>query len=143
MDQLRIGRAAQRAGVGVETIRFYQRKGLIDRPPKPSSGFRLYTPEGIDRIRFIRKAQELGFSLREIQELLSLETDPRAKCEDVRARASAKLTEIDGKIENLVAIRLALKKLISACPRVGMAAKRCTILEALRLPPKKRRSERR
>ena len=78
MRELTIGEAARRAGVGVETIRFYERRGLIDRPQKPQgAGFRVYAPEQVRRIRFIREAQQIGFSLREIAELLALEADPR------------------------------------------------------------------
>ena len=78
---LTISRVAERAGVGVETIRFYERRGLIKQPPRPQSwGFRFYGDEVVERIRFIRQAQELGFSLREIAELLMLRADPVADC---------------------------------------------------------------
>src|SRR5918994_4349003 len=93
-----IGQAARQAGCGVETIRFYERQGLIERPAKPAVGFRRYPSEIVDRVRFIRQAQGLGFSLREIDELLSLRTDPAADCADVRSRASAKLDEVVRKI---------------------------------------------
>jgi MerR family copper efflux transcriptional regulator len=125
-----ISQAARRAGCGVETIRFYERQGLIERPPKPSAGFRRYPSAIVDRVRFIRQAQGLGFSLREIDELLSLRTDPAADCADVRARASAKLDEVDRKIGELERIREALGELIEACPGYG-AARTCSILEAL------------
>jgi MerR family mercuric resistance operon transcriptional regulator len=125
-----IGQAARRAGCGVETIRFYERQGLIERPPKPAAGFRHYPSEIVDRVRFIRQAQVLGFSLREIDELLSLRIDPRADCADVRSRASAKLDEVVRKIAELERIREALAELIEACPGHG-AARTCSILEAL------------
>ncbi len=77
MNRMTIGEAARRAGVGVETIRFYERRKLISQPPKPSGGgYRSYPEETVDRIRFVRQAQELGFSLREIVDLLSLRADP-------------------------------------------------------------------
>jgi MerR family mercuric resistance operon transcriptional regulator len=102
MMGMTIGKAARKAGVGVETIRFYERKGLIDRPPRPNvGGFRVYPVETVERIRFIRQAQELGFSLREILELLSLRADPESDCADVRERAEAKLREVTRKIAGL------------------------------------------
>lgn len=133
MSDLTISRAARKADVGVETIRFYERKGLIDQPLKPrGGGYRIYSEDTVKRIQFIRQAQELGFSLGEIRELLSLQADPQAECEDVRAQAEKKLAEVERKIEQLGAIRSALKDLIAACPRQGLATGRCSILEGLR-----------
>ena len=126
-----IGKAAQNAGVGIETIRFYERKGLIEQPPKPmSSGFRSYPRETIERIQFIRQAQELGFSLREVEELLSLHANPSADCTDVREQAQAKLEEVDQKVAQLQKIAAALNDLIAACPGKG-ALRECSILTAL------------
>ena len=131
MNELIIGKAAVAAGVGVETIRFYERKGLIDQPPKPlDAGFRVYPEETVQRIRFIRQAQEIGFSLSEIDELLSLRADPTADCAHVRERASAKLEEVDRKIEQLGRIRSALNELIAACPGRG-ALRECSIMASL------------
>ncbi len=131
MTDMTIGKAAQNAGVGVETIRFYERKGFIEQPPKPqSSGFRSYPRETIERIRFIRQAQELGFSLREINELLSLRADPSADCTDVREQARGKLEEVDQKIAQLQKIAGALGDLIAACPGKG-ALRVCSILTTL------------
>ena len=102
MTDMTIGKAALRAGVGVETIRFYERKGLIKQPAKPrSTGFRSYPRETIERIRFIRQAQDLGFSLREVQELLSLHANPSADCTDVREQARAKLEDVNQKRAHL------------------------------------------
>jgi len=132
MTKRTIGSAAREAGVGVETIRFYERKGLIAQPSKPQhNGYRSYSNEIVERILFIRNAQELGFSLREVEELLSLRADPRTECSSVRARASAKLEEVEQKMVQLRNIRSALKKLISNCPQKGPAAGRCTILGTL------------
>ncbi len=129
---MRIGTAAKRAGVGVEAVRFYERQGLIRQPPRPiDGGFRSYPLETVDRIRFIRQAQDLGFSLKEIDELLSLRADPLTDCADVRARASAKLEDVKMKIARLAAIQSALRDLISACPGGGAEARYCSILEAL------------
>jgi MerR family copper efflux transcriptional regulator len=125
-----IGQAARRASCSVETIRFYERQGLIARPAKPAAGFRRYPSDIVDCLRFIRQAQGLGFSLREIDELLSLRADPTADCADVRARAGAKLDEVVRKIAELEHIREALGELIEACPGHG-AARTCSILVAL------------
>lgn len=130
MQALTIGRAAREAGVNVETIRFYERRGLIVQPRKPASGFREYDADTVARIRFIRQAQELGFSLREIEELLSLRADPNADCAEVRAQATAKRDEVEQKIAHLERIRAALGMLIAACPGKG-AVTACSILDAL------------
>lgn len=126
-----ISKAARRAGVGVETIRFYERKGLIQQPPRiESSAYRDYPEETIERIRFIRQAQELGFSLREVHELLSLRADPRADAAEVRARATAKLDDVNEKIRRLQRIGQALETLIAACPGRG-ELDCCSVMEAL------------
>jgi len=131
MNELIIGKAAMKAGVGVETIRFYERKGLIEQPPKPlDTGFRVYPEETVQRIRFIRQAQEIGFSLRKIDELLSLRADSAADCAHVRERAAAKLEEVERKIEQLGRIRSALNELIAACPGRG-ALRECSIMASL------------
>jgi len=134
MKTLTISKVALKAGVGVETVRFYERKGLVQQPPKPSNGgYRIYPTERVDRIRFIRQAQELGFSLREIEELLSLRTDPATDCADVRERAQTKLNEITRKIDLMMGIQTALEKLITACPGQG-ALQLCSIIEAIETP---------
>ncbi len=131
MDRTTITKAARRAGVGVETIRFYERKALIERPPRPvSGGYREYPTATIERVRFIRQAQKLGFSLGEIGELLSLRADPSADCVDVREKAEAKLAEVEDKINRLNEICAALKELIAACPGGG-ALRVCSIMEAI------------
>lgn len=131
MSDWTIGRAARRAGVGVETIRFYERRGLIEQPPKPArSVFRVYSEDTVARIRFIRQAQELGFSLREVGELLGLKADPAADAADVRNRAAAKLEQVEEKIRQLERIRGALEALIAACPGKGELG-HCSIMEAL------------
>lgn len=131
MTERTISRAAEQAGVGIETIRFYERRGLIKRPARPGSGgYRLYDDAVVERIRFIRQAQELGFSLREIAELLSMRADPATDCRDVRARATRKRMNVDQKIATLERIRDALDELIASCPGGG-ALRSCTIMDAL------------
>ena len=111
MNRITISKAARLAGVGVETVRFYERKRLIGQPPKPKdSGFRDYPIETIRRIRFIRQAQELGFSLKEIDELLSLRADPSTDCADVRTRAQTKLADVTEKITRLAPLAIQATK---------------------------------
>lgn len=128
---MRIGEAAKAAGVGVETIRFYERRGLIARPKRPvRGGARTYPEETIARIRFIRRAQSIGFSLRQIKELVTLQLDPDADCGEVRACAQAKLDEVNRKIASLGAMRTALEELLGDCPGQGRLDE-CSILAAL------------
>lgn len=124
-----IGEAARAAGVGVETIRFYERKGLIEQPPKPRHGARRYPQATVNRIRALRQGQELGLSLAEIDALLALRTDPAADCGDVRSRAEAHLAEVERRRERLGEIADKLRELIVACPGQG-AIRECAILDA-------------
>ena len=126
---LTIGMAAREAGVGVETIRFYERQHLVQRPPA-GSGVRRYSADTVGRIRFIKEAQELGFSLREIHELLALRADPAADCSEVREQATTKLADVRRKIQRLQDIGAALERLIAACPGQG-ALQACSIMDAL------------
>lgn len=131
---MKISQIAQQTGVGIETVRFYERRGLISQPPKPTNGgFRSYPPETVERIRFIRQAQGLGFSLQEIDELLALRTDSKADCANVRDHAIAKRREVDDKITQLKNMRVALQTLIDACPGKG-AVRFCSIIEAIESP---------
>src|SRR6266704_573222 len=98
MPALRTAQVARQAGVNIETLRFYERQGILAEPPRRASGYREYPPETVSRVQFIKRAQELGFSLREIKELLDLTTVPRAKSGRVRQLAQAKVAEIDHKI---------------------------------------------
>ena len=128
---MRIGELAKQSGVGVETVRFYEQKGLVAQPPRPvAGGYREYPHDAVQRIRFVRSAQLLGFSLDEIAELLDLEAGPSAQCADIRERAEVKRLQVQAKIENLERIRAALDTLINACPGEG-PARTCSILEAI------------
>ena len=114
---LRIGKLAEAAGVGVETIRFYQRRGLLQQPQRHSPGYREYSPDDVARLRFIKSAQQLGFTLKEIAELMKLEQDARAQCGDVQVRATAKVRVIDEKVAALMRMRNELERLSMCCPR--------------------------
>lgn len=130
MEPVTIGHVARLAGVGVETVRFYERKGLLEKPARKHSGYRQYSEEAVVRLRFIKRAKELGFSLREIKDLLRLWHSPTATCEDVRAVAEAKLAQIGDRIKELRATERSLKKLVIAC-KGKRPLSECPILEAL------------
>lgn len=130
MSDLTIGAVAKSAGVGVETIRFYERQKLIEQPAKPSSGFRRYSTIIVKRVRFIQQAKELGFSLREIRELLDLSLDPGRNCNEVRDLAETKLAAIEGRIESLEKIKGALSQLIVACDARN-PTQACPIIESI------------
>ena len=115
MEQLTIGKAARRAGVGVETIRFYERRGLIPQPPKRESGYRQYTQEVVSCIRFIRDVKELGFTLREIGELLSLLETTEIDCSTAERIAESKVAEIDMKIQSMQTMKRALLEFKQQC----------------------------
>ncbi len=131
METLTIGKVARLAGVGVETVRFYERQGLVEEPPRRASGYRQYPVETVSRIRFIRRAKELGFSLKEIRELLELRIDPKTTCEDIRRRADAKIDDIAERIATLRRMKAALERLTAACRRGRGPVSGCPILEAL------------
>lgn len=133
MGSLTIGTLAKRAGVGVETVRFYERRGLVRRPIRPRTGYRSYPEDAVARIRFILNAQALGFTLQEIIGLLALRVTAGTSCAAVRARAAAKLADVKQRMADLERIRVALEKLVAACPGRGALAS-CTILEILDSP---------
>lgn len=128
MSTQSIGQVAKQAGIGVETVRFYERQGLIEDPPRTPSGYRQYPPDTVERLRFIRRAKELGFSLNEISELLSLGGDA---CAEVRALAAAKVSDIERRIADLQAMVTVLRRLVASCD-AGIDEDACPILESLR-----------
>ncbi len=130
MKAMTIGQVAREAGVGVETIRFYERVGLLEEPPRRQSGYRQYSPDAVKRIRFIKRAKELGFSLKEIKELLYLRVDTSTSCGAVKRRAEAKISDIERKVQDLQRMKRALVKLAAACSGRGPISE-CPILDAL------------
>lgn len=130
MNNLTIGQLAKEAQVNVETVRYYERRGLVPEPPRRESGYRQYSPDSVARIRFIKRAQELGFSLREISELLALRIDPYTTCGDIKRKAELKIADIEGKIRTLRNMKSALTKLVSSCRGRGPTSE-CPILEML------------
>lgn len=130
MASLHTAEVARQAGVNIETLRFYERQGILPEPPRRPSGYREYPPGAVRRVRFIKRAQELGVSLKEIKELLDLTGVPRAKSGRVRHLAQAKLAEIDHKIQDLAAMKRTLMELVCACDgRRPLAS--CPIIESL------------
>ena len=127
---LKIGDVAERGGVNLQTIRYYEREGLLPEPPRLASGYRLFPEAAVRRVRFIKRAQALGFSLAEIRGLLSLRENADAGAQDMRERARAKVAEIEEKIRTLRAMKKALNALAESCPGCGPLSE-CPILDAL------------
>ena len=127
---LTIGKVAQSAGLAIDTVRYYEREGLLETPARSASGYRHYRPDVVARLRFIRQAKDLGFSLSEIKELLALRVAPGKSCADVRAHAEHKIADVDRRIASLKRVRGALTRLASACSGKGPVSQ-CPILEAL------------
>jgi MerR family transcriptional regulator, copper efflux regulator len=130
MKSLTIGRLAKQAGVNLETVRYYERRGLLPKPPRSASGYRLFPSDAARRLRFIRRAQELGFSLKEIRELLSLRVSRTTTSKDIRARAEAKIADVEAKIKSLEAMKKTLNKLTKVCDGCSPLAA-CPILDSL------------
>ena len=125
-----IGRLAAESGVNLETVRFYERRGLIRQPVSPTSGWRRYGEGALRRIRFINQAQQLGFSLDDVKEMLALRGScSEAKCERTCSRAKAKLAEVEGRVSD----RRALETLVSSCG--SLSPRTCPLLEALDTTP--------
>jgi MerR family transcriptional regulator, copper efflux regulator len=125
-NNLRIGQLAKRTGVSLQSVRYYEREGLLPKPQRLASGYRTFAPETVWQIQFIKHAQNLGFSLADIRELLSIQSHSEKECADVRRLAEEKLAEI----ERLEAIRRALRDLAKQCPGRG-SSHRCPIIKAI------------
>ena len=126
--ELTIGKLAEAAGVNIETIRYYQRRGLLDEPPKPMGGHRRYAPEQAKRVRFIKRAQALGFTLDEVGALLTL--DSACACTETRGLAARKLSLIEKKMADLAALHQVLGGLVKQCDAVRSSAA-CPIIDVL------------
>lgn len=142
MERLTTGKLAKQGAVNLETIRYYERRGLLQRPPRTPSGYRAFPSDAVRQVRFIKRAQELGFSLKEIKDLLSLRIDSRTTCARVLARTEAKIADIEKKIRTLRAMRSALRRLAAACSGRG-SVRGCPILESLNAEENRGRPSRR
>jgi MerR family copper efflux transcriptional regulator len=130
MRSLTIGQLAGQAGVGIDTVRYYERQGLLLEPPRRASGYRDYPAESLGRLRFIRRAKALGFSLQEIRELLALHASSAGGCAQAAARAREKIAALEARILDLEAVRLGLEGLAAACER-RTTSEACPLLAAL------------
>ena len=129
MTTLTIGKLAKAGDVRVDTVRYYERMGLISPLERTESGYRKYSQESIKLLRFIRKAQSLGFTLEEIKALLELSEEPEADCADIREYARNKITEIESRITDLLKMKDCLQKLANFCPGEGKPLSECNILK--------------
>src|SRR5207253_7102533 len=130
MEGLRSSELANRGGVNLETVRYYERRGLLPKPPRTAAGYRAFDGDAVRRLRFIKQAQALGFSLKEVRELLALRLDPRTSCADVRRRAEAKIADIEERLRGLRAMKKVLVRITAACAGHGPVSE-CPILESL------------
>jgi MerR family transcriptional regulator, copper efflux regulator len=130
MQKMNIGRLAELAGVNIDTIRYYERQKLLPPPPRSPSGYRLYTRSDLERLRFVRRSKELGFSLSEIRDLLSLTRNRGSDMKGVKQKAEQRLAQVESKIFELQRVKRGLKKLIAACPGHG-ELRTCPIVAAL------------
>jgi len=130
VEKLTISRLARLGGVNLETVRYYEREGLLPRPPRTRSGYRIFPNDAARRLRFIKRAQQLGFSLTEIRELLTLRLRPGTKRDLIRARAETKIADIEQKIKTLTAMKQSLAQLTTQCSGCGPVSE-CPILESL------------
>lgn len=126
-----IGELARRAEVNVQTVRYYERRGLLADPARRPSGYRVYPEAALDRLKFIRRAQELGFTLNEIGELLTLRLDPATTASDVKQRAAQKIVEVESRIRDLERIKGALTHLAGRCRGGRGPAGDCPLLDTL------------
>lgn len=127
---LTIGRVAKAVGVNIQTVRYYERRKLLQPTDRKPSGYRVYGDEALRRLRFIKNAQALGFTLREVNDLLNLQISNIARCGTVQVKAQSKLRQVEAKVRDLRALARALQSLIQAC-EAGQPTERCPILKGL------------
>lgn len=128
---MRIGELAKRAGVSVQTVRYYERRGLLPEPDRTRSGYRAYDAGDLQRLEFVLRVKTLGFTLSEIAELLDLRVDPRRTADDVRRRAREKIADVDARMRDLRQIRRVLGRLVESCEARGGAPDECALVHAL------------
>lgn len=131
MAEYLVGQLAKEAGFNIETIRYYEKLKLLPKPKRRESRYRIYNDTDLKRLLFIKRAKELGFTLKEIKELLELKIDSRAKCGDVKHLTEHKLKDIDNRISDLKKIRNVLVKLVEQCINEEVSSDECPILESI------------
>lgn len=128
---LTIGRMAKEAQVSANAVRFYEKEGLIPAPKKSEAGYRLYGPETVERLRFIKQAQRCGFALAEIQELFAVQENDRACCSDVRSRVIAKMLQLHARIKEMKQMSTELNRMLAECSDSNAPVTSCSILVSL------------
>jgi Hg(II)-responsive transcriptional regulator len=128
---MRSSEVARQAGVNVQTLRYYERRGLVAEPPRTDAGYRMYPSAAVETVQFVKRSQELGFTLDEVQELLHLAAGGPADCDSARNLASARITALEQKISDLLRMRDSLAELVATCER-PLPDRRCPLLLALR-----------
>ena len=131
---MKIGELAQRAEVNIDTVRYYERQGLLPAPQRLRSGYRQYEQDDVSRLRFVRRAKTLGFTLVEIRDLLELSSHREKDMASMKTAAMQKLVDVEAKLAELTRIRDGLKNLVASCPGHG-ALEQCPILHALAQAP--------
>jgi MerR family mercuric resistance operon transcriptional regulator len=133
ISSMKTGELAEQAGVNIQTVRFYERRGILPKPSRTPSGYRVYSADAVRLIRFIKRAQELGFTLDEVEDLLRLRNNRRSSCATVKSAGQVKMAAVEAKIASLQAIKRALAVLLASCER-NDRERECPILEALEAP---------
>ena len=131
MNSFTVGALADNAGVNLETVRYYEKIGLMPKPKRKGSRYRFYDENDLARLKFIIRAKELGFTLNEIKELLDLRIESKATCGDIKKIAGHKIVDIEQKIKDLQNIKKVLTKLIHQCVNEEISSDECPILEAI------------
>jgi Hg(II)-responsive transcriptional regulator len=127
---MRTGQVADEAGVNVQTLRYYERRGLLPAPARRASGYRMYGPETVRVVRFVKRAQQLGFSLSEVESLLELAAGGPDSCHGARRLATNKITDLDRRIAGLTSMRESLRRLVATCER-PRAERECPLLHSI------------
>lgn len=135
MKAMKIGEVARISGTGIETIRFYEREGLLLEPERRPSGYRQYDEATVERLNYIRQAKELGFTLAEIKELLEL-SFAHSNCEHIRQRAEGKITDLESKIRSLQQMKRSLRKIVERC-RTKDSTDDCPLVHKAKRPSRK------
>ncbi len=133
MSEIFVGQLAGEAGINVETIRYYEKLKLLPKPKRKESRYRIYDETDLKRLLFIKRAKELGFTLKEIKELMELKIDSEAKCGDVKHLTEHKLKDVDDRIRDLKTIKSVLVKLINQCVNEEVSSDECPILESIKV----------